>query len=210
MRRTDREIKDAAAIRAIMEEALVCRIGLSDDGMPYVVPMNYGLGENCLYLHCAAEGRKLDILRRNNRVCFEMDLLREIKQGAEPCGWGALYESVIGFGRAVIVEEPCRKEGRPRPDHGALRRRRALFLSGRDLARDGGDPDRDRKHHRQAPRVNCGRSAAVKISRVYHRPHPAGLSRSVKVGVVAQSTTKSLSVNNIGPFNFSPADNGER
>lgn len=109
VRRTDREIKDAAAIRAIMEEALVCRIGLSDNGMPYVVPMNYGIGESCLYLHCAAEGRKLDILRRNDCVCFEMDLLREIKPGVESCGWGALYESVIGFGRAVIVEMPAEK-----------------------------------------------------------------------------------------------------
>jgi nitroimidazol reductase NimA-like FMN-containing flavoprotein (pyridoxamine 5'-phosphate oxidase superfamily) len=109
VRRADREIKDATAIRAIMEEALVCRIGLSDDGTPYVVPMNYGLGESCLYLHCAAEGRKLDILRRNDKVCFEMDLMREIKPGAEPCGWGALYESVIGFGRAVILEAPAEK-----------------------------------------------------------------------------------------------------
>ena len=109
MRRTDREIKDATGVRAIMEEALVCRIGLSDGGMPYVVPMNYGIGENCIYLHCAAEGRKLDILRRNDRVCFEMDLMREIKPGAEPCGWGTLYESVIGFGRAVIVELPAEK-----------------------------------------------------------------------------------------------------
>jgi nitroimidazol reductase NimA-like FMN-containing flavoprotein (pyridoxamine 5'-phosphate oxidase superfamily) len=105
----DREIKDAAAIRAILEEALVCRIGLSDGGMPYVVPMNYGIGVNCLYLHCAAEGRKLDILRKNNRVCFEIDILREIKTATEPCGWGALYESVIGFGRAVMVETPAEK-----------------------------------------------------------------------------------------------------
>ena len=109
MRKRDREIKDKAAIRAIMEEALVCRIGLSGDGMPYVVPMNFGLGENCLYLHCATEGHKLDILRRNDRVCFEMDLLREIKPGPESCGWGACYDSVIGFGRAVIVEGPAEK-----------------------------------------------------------------------------------------------------
>jgi nitroimidazol reductase NimA-like FMN-containing flavoprotein (pyridoxamine 5'-phosphate oxidase superfamily) len=71
--------------------------------------MNFGIGENCLYLHCATEGRKLDILRKNDRVCFEMDLLREIKQGPESCGCGARYESVIGFGRAVIVEAPAEK-----------------------------------------------------------------------------------------------------
>jgi nitroimidazol reductase NimA-like FMN-containing flavoprotein (pyridoxamine 5'-phosphate oxidase superfamily) len=109
MRKVNREIKDNAAIRSIMEEALVCRLGFSDDGAPYVVPMNFGLGENCLYLHCATEGRKLDILRRNNRVCFEMDLLREIKQGKEPCGWSARYESVIGFGRAFIAGDIAEK-----------------------------------------------------------------------------------------------------
>ncbi|MDP2840594.1 MAG: pyridoxamine 5'-phosphate oxidase family protein [Syntrophales bacterium] len=109
MRKANRENSDKSAIRAIMEEALVCRIGLCDDGTPYVVPMNFGLGENCLFLHCATEGRKLDILRRNDRVCFEMDFLREIKQGPVSCGWGARYESVIGFGRAILVEDPAEK-----------------------------------------------------------------------------------------------------
>ena len=109
MRRAKREIKDENAVRAIMEEASVCRIGLSDDGMPYVVPMNFGLGENCLYLHCATEGRKLDIIRRNDRVCFEMDLLREVVRGESPCGFSARYESVIGFGRAVIMEDAAEK-----------------------------------------------------------------------------------------------------
>jgi uncharacterized protein len=110
MRKANREIRDKAEILAVMTEALVCRIGLSDGGAPYVVPMNFGLGENCLYLHCATEGRKLDILRKNDRVCFEMDLLREIRPGKESCGWGAFYESVIGFGRAVIVEASAEKK----------------------------------------------------------------------------------------------------
>ncbi|MDP1989561.1 MAG: pyridoxamine 5'-phosphate oxidase family protein, partial [Syntrophales bacterium] len=64
MRREEREIRDQAEIQAIMKEALVCRLGFSDEGMPYIVPMNFGLGERCLYLHCAREGRKLDIIRK--------------------------------------------------------------------------------------------------------------------------------------------------
>ena len=109
MRRANRDIKDPNAVWAIMEEARVCRIGLSDEGMPYIVPMSFGLGENCIYLHCAAEGRKLDIIRRNDRVCFEMDLFREVVLGQSACGCSARYESVIGFGRASIVEEPAEK-----------------------------------------------------------------------------------------------------
>jgi nitroimidazol reductase NimA-like FMN-containing flavoprotein (pyridoxamine 5'-phosphate oxidase superfamily) len=109
MRRANREIIDPTAIRALMEEALVCRIGFCDGNMPYVVPMNFGLGESCIFLHCATEGRKLDILRRNDRVCFEIDFLREIRQGERSCGWGSRYESVIGFGRALIVDDPAEK-----------------------------------------------------------------------------------------------------
>jgi nitroimidazol reductase NimA-like FMN-containing flavoprotein (pyridoxamine 5'-phosphate oxidase superfamily) len=109
MRKANREITDKAEILAVMEEALVCRIGLSDDGMPYVVPMNYGLGENSLYLHCATEGRKLEILRRNDRVCFEMDLLREVKRVETGCGCTASFESVIGFGRAAVVTDAAER-----------------------------------------------------------------------------------------------------
>jgi len=110
MRRTDREIKDPKGVRAIMEEAPVCRIGVSDDGMPYVVPMSFGLGEGRLYFHCAAEGRLLDIIRKNNRVCFEMDIFRGVIIGQSPCGCSCRYESVIGFGRAVIVDDAGEKK----------------------------------------------------------------------------------------------------
>ena len=109
MRRKDREIVDQATIRAVMEEAQVCRLGMCDNGKPYVVPMNFGIGENCLYLHCAPEGKKIDILRESNRVCFEMDILREVKRADIPCGFTARYESVIGFGEAVLVNDPAEK-----------------------------------------------------------------------------------------------------
>lgn len=110
MRRGEREVKDPTAIRKIMEEAPVCRIGVCDGGMPYVVPMSFGLGERDLYFHCAAEGRLLDIIRRNDRVCVEMDLFREVILGQSPCGCSCRYESVIGFGRAVIVDDPGEKK----------------------------------------------------------------------------------------------------
>ncbi len=105
MRRADREIKDREELRAIMEAVQVCRIGMCDEGGPYVVPMNFGLGENCLYFHCAREGRKIDILRKNGRVCFEMDILHEVRREALRCGCTASFDSIIGFGRAVILED---------------------------------------------------------------------------------------------------------
>jgi nitroimidazol reductase NimA-like FMN-containing flavoprotein (pyridoxamine 5'-phosphate oxidase superfamily) len=110
MRRKDREITDEAALRAIMEQAPVCRIGLSDGETPYVVPLNFGLGERCLYFHCARQGRKLDIIGRNNRVCFEMDILHKVYRHEAACGCSTRFDSVIGVGRALLVEEPVEKK----------------------------------------------------------------------------------------------------
>jgi len=105
MKRSDREIKDRKGIETIIERADVCRIGLSDGNMPYIVPMNFGHKDNCLYFHCAKEGKKIDIIKRNNNACFEMDMdLNFLKPEGRPCGWGTKYQSVIGFGKAFIVE----------------------------------------------------------------------------------------------------------
>ncbi len=106
MKRSDREIKDQKEIETIIEKAEICRIGLSDDNTPYIVPMDFGYKDNRLYFHCAKEGKKIDIIKRNNSACFEMDIVHTfIKPEGRPCGWDAKYQSVIGFGKAFIVEE---------------------------------------------------------------------------------------------------------
>lgn len=55
----------------IIKKCKVCTVGLADiDGTPYVVPMNFGYHDGCIYLHSAPSGTHLDILSRNNRVCI--------------------------------------------------------------------------------------------------------------------------------------------
>jgi nitroimidazol reductase NimA-like FMN-containing flavoprotein (pyridoxamine 5'-phosphate oxidase superfamily) len=97
---TDREIIDA-----IIRRASVCRIGLSDDGRPYVVPVCFGYEGDTLYFHSAPSGRKLDILRRNSGVCFEFDVDLEIVPSGSACEWSMRYRSVVGFGDASLVED---------------------------------------------------------------------------------------------------------
>ncbi|MGD8536508.1 MAG: pyridoxamine 5'-phosphate oxidase family protein, partial [Candidatus Aminicenantes bacterium] len=101
----DREIKDKAGIERIIKKALVCRVALSDGDSPYVFPVCFGFKDGCLYFHSAQEGRKIDILRRNNKVCFEMDIDTEMIEGEIGCEWGIRYSSVIGFGTASFVED---------------------------------------------------------------------------------------------------------
>jgi len=105
VRRKEKEITDIAKIEDIISRAEVCRIGLVDGDEPYIVPLSFGYERNAIYFHCAPEGRKLDLIRKNNRVCVEMEADVAIKKGEEPCGWSAAYRSVIGMGRASILEK---------------------------------------------------------------------------------------------------------
>lgn len=115
MRRKDREITDAGEIRAILARARVLHLGLNDDGQPYVVPLHYGFsfenGKLTLYAHCAQEGHKLDLIRRDGRAFVEIDTDEALLPGETACSWGACYASVMVRGRAAIVEdeeEKCR------------------------------------------------------------------------------------------------------
>ena len=109
MRRKDKEIKDPEIIRDILEGNTVCRIALSYKDEPYVIPMNYGYNGKNIYLHCAPEGRKMDILKKNNRICFEITDSIKLKSAEKACNFSTLYRSVIGFGSAAEVFEPDEK-----------------------------------------------------------------------------------------------------
>ena len=110
MRRQEREIRDEAEIQEILEKGLVCRLGLYDGQYPYVVPLNYGYRKGCMYFHCAREGKKTDILKKNGRVCIEVDIDFRVVRGETPCRWTAKYRSVIGFGRARIIDDEREKK----------------------------------------------------------------------------------------------------
>jgi len=77
---------------------------MCDEGQPYVVPLSFGYDGCFLYFHTACEGKKIDIIRRNNRVCFEFDILHDIITSEQACSWGAKFESVIGSGTAEILD----------------------------------------------------------------------------------------------------------
>ena len=105
MRRKDQGIIDIAAIEGIIRKAQVCRLALSENDRPYIVPLCFGYKDNILYFHSAREGKKLDILKKNNNVCFEIDIDQELVKGKKACSCSMKYRSVIGYGRAELIEE---------------------------------------------------------------------------------------------------------
>ena len=109
MTKRELQITDEREIRAILNTAKVLHLGLCVDNEPYVVPMNYGYtmedGKLVLYLHSATKGKKLDLMRANPRVFFEMDCNWVPFEGEKPCQYGLAYSSVMGRGEARIVED---------------------------------------------------------------------------------------------------------
>jgi uncharacterized protein len=109
MRRHDQEITDKAIIEDIMLKAPVCRIGLADNNMPYIVPVCFGYQDNCIYVHSSRHGRKNEIIERNNNVCFEVEVDVEMVPAAMACKWNVTYRSVIGFGKASVVTDEAER-----------------------------------------------------------------------------------------------------
>ena len=111
MRRTDREITDRDEIYKMLYRCTTVSLGFHDSDYPYVVPMTFGCaleeGKICVYFHCAGEGRKLELLKKDSRVCVEGHVYERVEETEG--GITARYESVIGTGTAVRLEDKAEK-----------------------------------------------------------------------------------------------------
>lgn len=108
-RRTDRQVTDIGEILEIAGKCRVIRLAMTDsDGRLYIVPMNYGYeyagGVLSIYLHSAKSGRKLDIIKSNPNIAFELDCDNGVSCGELPCSATCYYESITGTGRAELLE----------------------------------------------------------------------------------------------------------
>lgn len=109
MRRRSREIVDRTEIDAIIHSDKVMHLALADDNMPFLIPVFYGYDGKALYVHSASAGSKIDILKRNNRVCFEITTEHGVVTAEAACDFEAKHRTVIGFGRAHFVREDADK-----------------------------------------------------------------------------------------------------
>lgn len=116
MRRKDREIKDFAVIRQIIDKCEVLRIGLADDDLfPYIVPVNFAYtieGEQiCFYIHGAVAGRKYELMKKNGVCSFEMDCDHQLVVKEEEREATMYYKSVMGRASIEFLEGEDKKKG---------------------------------------------------------------------------------------------------
>lgn len=91
MRREDRMITKAETLSILKKGEYGILSTVSSNNEPYGVPVNYCLIDECLYFHCAPEGRKIDHMNNNPRVCFCVVGKTEVL----PDKFGTKYESCI-------------------------------------------------------------------------------------------------------------------
>lgn len=113
MRRKDREMTREEC-EVLLSHALVGRLATADlEGMPYITPMNfvYDSATNTLYLHSGRHvGHMQTNLRANPRVCFEVDEPGPvIATGAYGCNTSQIFESIVMFGTARILEDEAER-----------------------------------------------------------------------------------------------------
>ena len=104
-------IESREEMEKILSEETIGFLGMSLDGEPYVVALNHGYVEGKILFHCAMEGKKLDYLKANPRVCYtvarQLGPVRRHPEG-DPCHVD--NDSVICYGTARIVEDPVERQ----------------------------------------------------------------------------------------------------
>jgi uncharacterized protein len=108
MRRRDKEISDESEIRAILCEAKHVTVAMSLGDEPYLVTLSHGYDSerNCVYFHCAPEGKKVEILRANPRIWGQAIVDSGYQQGS--CDH--LYRTAQFSGRVSFISDQAEKE----------------------------------------------------------------------------------------------------
>lgn len=113
MRQKNREVTDFYEILEIIKACDICRIAINDEIYPYILPLNFGfevIDDNIiLYFHSALEGTKIDLLKKDNRVSFEMDTDHELGADESRGYCTFYYSSVIGNGEIEFIEDDDEK-----------------------------------------------------------------------------------------------------
>ena len=107
VRRKDKEITDPDEMKHILRSTKYVTIALAMNDEPYLVTLSHGYDEdrNCIYFHCAKEGKKIDYIRVNNRVWGQAFIDQGYKHGE--CN--QLYRSVHFKGKITFVEDTDEK-----------------------------------------------------------------------------------------------------
>jgi nitroimidazol reductase NimA-like FMN-containing flavoprotein (pyridoxamine 5'-phosphate oxidase superfamily) len=105
-------IEDRNEIDSILKLCKTCYVAMSDNDVPYVLPMNFAMDGDRVMLHSAQQGRMWETIKKNPKVCINWTLGEEIAWQDEQvaCSYRVQSKSVIIEGTAEIVDDDVEKE----------------------------------------------------------------------------------------------------
>lgn len=105
-------IEDRNEINAILRQCKTCHVAMSDNDIPYVLPLNFGIDGDNVILHSAPHGRMWETLKKNPKVCIIWTLGEELAWQDErvACSYRVQSKTVMVEGTARIVEDYDEKE----------------------------------------------------------------------------------------------------
>ena len=75
----------------VLQENTIGRIGCNDGDKTYIVPVNYVYDGKFIIAH-SFEGMKIEMMRKNKHVCFEVDEIKDITNWRSVIAWGEYQE----------------------------------------------------------------------------------------------------------------------
>ncbi|MDD4159750.1 MAG: pyridoxamine 5'-phosphate oxidase family protein [Synergistaceae bacterium] len=111
MRRKDKEVTSRDWITDVLDKGVWMQLAMAGkDGSPYIVPLNYGFKDDFIIIHGAKDGKKIDLLKENTKVAFNVSIDTElIRNEDNPSEFSMKYRSVSGLGIAAFIEDPEEK-----------------------------------------------------------------------------------------------------
>lgn len=103
-----RDITSETELLEIIRSCQWCHLAMVDEeGLPYLIPMNFGFSEGIIYMHGAQHGKKISILRNKPLVCinFSSDHLLRYQTEEVACSWSMKYKSVLVYGKAEFITD---------------------------------------------------------------------------------------------------------
>lgn len=107
VRRKDREVTDPAILKTVLKSTKYVTVALCMDNKPYLVSLSHGYDEvnNCIYFHCAPEGKKLSYAKANNNVWGQALLDYGV---TDECDYA--YTSVHFQGTICLIDDLAEKQ----------------------------------------------------------------------------------------------------
>lgn len=104
MSKKERIVTDYNIKTATLKSMDVIRLGLVDNGISYIVPVNFAYYNNAIYFHTGLKGRKIPLLKKAEKISFQADRFDSLKTHDTACGHSSYFASIHGEGIPVFLE----------------------------------------------------------------------------------------------------------